>query len=209
MSRCRLAPALCLPALPREDVPELSVLVAGRQRLATSGESRVSQMGRGSGSPTFPESRFPGWPGSAGQALPAAQRDVRDLGFDVRDFGFVHVLLPDPSLQDCPPPYFSSSQRLVGPQCRASRLESGAENAGVQVTDRSPVGAGGGGNGSEDPDDFGKRLWLWGAGELLGHREKVLESRSNFGKCCLYVKTCRGGPGMLQRTPWCSEGVWA
>lgn len=60
-----------------------------------------------------------GWPSPAGWA--------------VRGFGFAHVLLPHPSLQDCPPPYFSSSQRLVGPQCGASRLESAVDNPGVQV----------------------------------------------------------------------------
>lgn len=48
-----------------------------------------------------------------------------------RDFS--SLLLPDPSFQDCQPPYFSSNQRLVGPQCRATRLESAAENPGMQA----------------------------------------------------------------------------
>lgn len=34
---------------------------------------------------------------------------------------------------DCQPPYFSSNQRLVGPQCRGTRLESAAENPGMQA----------------------------------------------------------------------------
>ncbi|XP_042721061.1 uncharacterized protein LOC122176526 isoform X2 [Lagopus leucura] len=38
-----------------------------------------------------------------------------------------------PGQCDCQPPYFSSNQRLVGPQCRASRLESAAENPGMQA----------------------------------------------------------------------------
>ncbi|CAM4633077.1 unnamed protein product [Lepidochelys olivacea] len=37
-----------------------------------------------------------------------------------------------PSHYDCPPPYFSSNQRLVGPQSGAQQLESSAENPGVQ-----------------------------------------------------------------------------
>ncbi|XP_009277981.1 PREDICTED: uncharacterized protein LOC103899270 [Aptenodytes forsteri] len=45
-----------------------------------------------------------------------------------------------PSQYDCPPPYFSSSQRLVGPQCGASRLESAAENPGVQGDELFCVG---------------------------------------------------------------------
>ncbi|KQK73463.1 hypothetical protein AAES_259405 [Amazona aestiva] len=50
-------------------------------------------------------------------------------------------LFQSPSQYDCPPPYFSSSQRLVGPQCRASRLESAAaENPGVQGDELFCVG---------------------------------------------------------------------
>ncbi|XP_054702835.1 uncharacterized protein LOC129214738 isoform X1 [Grus americana] len=45
-----------------------------------------------------------------------------------------------PSQYDRPPPYFSSSQRLVGPQCGASRLESAAENPGVQGDELFCVG---------------------------------------------------------------------
>lgn len=71
-----------------------------------------------------------------------------------RDFS--SLLLSDPSFQDCQPPYFSSNQRLVGPQCRASRLESAADNPGVQVMLLSLRGAGG--KGSEGPDDPGRRL---------------------------------------------------
>ncbi|XP_065591719.1 uncharacterized protein LOC136048145 [Cyrtonyx montezumae] len=41
---------------------------------------------------------------------------------------------------DCPPPYFSSSQRLVGPQCRASRVEGAAGNHGVQADELFCVG---------------------------------------------------------------------
>lgn len=47
-----------------------------------------------------------------------------------------------------------------------------------------------------------------GYGERLGHREKVRDSRSNFGKCCLYVKTwgrAAWGAGIPQRTPRCPE----
>lgn len=40
------------------------------------------------------------------------------------------------SMQDCPPPYFSSNQRLVGPPSGTPRLESAAENPGVQVRGR-------------------------------------------------------------------------
>ncbi|XP_064378716.1 uncharacterized protein LOC112982480 isoform X2 [Dromaius novaehollandiae] len=47
--------------------------------------------------------------------------------------------LPKPST-DCPPPYFSSSQRLVGPQHGASRLESAAENPGMQGDELFCVG---------------------------------------------------------------------
>ncbi|XP_048821058.1 uncharacterized protein LOC125702177 isoform X1 [Lagopus muta] len=46
------------------------------------------------------------------------------------------LLLPGQTVRelwDCQPPYFSSNQRLVGPQCRASRLESAAENPGMQA----------------------------------------------------------------------------
>lgn len=46
------------------------------------------------------------------------------------------------SFQDRPPPYFSSSQQLVGPQRGASRLESTAENPGMQVMAGSLLGAG-------------------------------------------------------------------
>ncbi|KAM8992229.1 uncharacterized protein ACIB01_011857 [Guaruba guarouba] len=50
-------------------------------------------------------------------------------------------LFQSPSQYDCPPPYFSSNQRLVGPQCRASRLESAAaENPGVQGDELFCVG---------------------------------------------------------------------
>ncbi|XP_063208507.1 uncharacterized protein LOC134523482 isoform X1 [Chroicocephalus ridibundus] len=45
-----------------------------------------------------------------------------------------------PSQYDCPPPYFSSSQRLVGPHSGASRLESAAENPGVQGDELFCVG---------------------------------------------------------------------
>ncbi|OPJ88644.1 xylosyltransferase 2 isoform C [Patagioenas fasciata monilis] len=45
-----------------------------------------------------------------------------------------------PSQYDCPPPYFSSSQRLVGPQRGATRLESAAENPGVQGDELFCVG---------------------------------------------------------------------
>ncbi|XP_035198248.1 uncharacterized protein LOC118175801 isoform X1 [Oxyura jamaicensis] len=45
-----------------------------------------------------------------------------------------------PGQCDCPPPYFSSSQRLVGPQRGASRLESAAENPGMQGDELFCVG---------------------------------------------------------------------
>ncbi|XP_025902630.1 uncharacterized protein LOC112953741 [Nothoprocta perdicaria] len=45
-----------------------------------------------------------------------------------------------PSQYDCPPPYFSSSQRLVGLQHGASRLESAAENPGMQGDELFCVG---------------------------------------------------------------------
>ncbi|XP_064532016.1 uncharacterized protein LOC135424578 isoform X1 [Pseudopipra pipra] len=48
-------------------------------------------------------------------------------------------LVPDPQ-PDRPPPYFSSSQRLVGPQRGASRLESAAENPGMQGDELFCVG---------------------------------------------------------------------
>lgn len=45
------------------------------------------------------------------------------------------------SFQDHPPSYFSSSQQLVAPQRGASRLESTAENPGMQVMAGSLLGA--------------------------------------------------------------------
>ncbi|XP_030390833.1 uncharacterized protein LOC115635779 isoform X2 [Gopherus evgoodei] len=45
-----------------------------------------------------------------------------------------------PSQYDCPPPYFSSNQRLVGPQSGAQQLESPAENPGVQGDELFCVG---------------------------------------------------------------------
>ncbi|KAM9177556.1 uncharacterized protein V3H86_010300 isoform 1-T1 [Mergus octosetaceus] len=45
-----------------------------------------------------------------------------------------------PGQCDCPPRYFSSSQRLVGPQRGASRLESAAENPGMQGDEPFCVG---------------------------------------------------------------------
>ncbi|XP_039358073.1 uncharacterized protein LOC120383853 isoform X1 [Mauremys reevesii] len=45
-----------------------------------------------------------------------------------------------PSQYDCPPPYFSSNQRLVGPQSGAQPLESPAENPGVQGDELFCVG---------------------------------------------------------------------
>ncbi|KAG6937002.1 hypothetical protein G0U57_011290 [Chelydra serpentina] len=46
-----------------------------------------------------------------------------------------------PSQYDCPPPYFSSNQRLVGPQSGAQQLESPAENPGVQGDELFCVGS--------------------------------------------------------------------
>lgn len=46
------------------------------------------------------------------------------------------------SFQDRPPPYFRSSQQLMGPQHGASRLESTAENPGMQVMAGSLLGDG-------------------------------------------------------------------
>ncbi|XP_053143906.1 uncharacterized protein LOC128341604 isoform X2 [Hemicordylus capensis] len=45
-----------------------------------------------------------------------------------------------PSQYDCPPPYFSSNQRLVGPQSGTPRLESAAENPGIQGDELFCVG---------------------------------------------------------------------
>ncbi|XP_050776484.1 uncharacterized protein LOC127032914 isoform X2 [Gopherus flavomarginatus] len=45
-----------------------------------------------------------------------------------------------PSQYDCPPPYFSSNQRLVGPQSGAQQLESPAENPGAQGDELFCVG---------------------------------------------------------------------
>ncbi|KAF4797390.1 hypothetical protein TURU_074194 [Turdus rufiventris] len=49
-------------------------------------------------------------------------------------------LFQTPSQYDRPPPYFSSSQQLVGPQRGASRLESTAENPSVQGDELFCVG---------------------------------------------------------------------
>ncbi|KAM3660462.1 uncharacterized protein VK521_011753 [Ammospiza maritima maritima] len=49
-------------------------------------------------------------------------------------------LFQTPSQYDRPPPYFSSSQQLVGPQRGASRLESTAENPGMQGDELFCVG---------------------------------------------------------------------
>ncbi|XP_036250268.1 uncharacterized protein LOC118693645 isoform X1 [Molothrus ater] len=49
-------------------------------------------------------------------------------------------LFQTPSQYDRPPPYFSSSQQLVGPQHGASRLESTAENPGMQGDELFCVG---------------------------------------------------------------------
>lgn len=45
-----------------------------------------------------------------------------------------------PSQYDCPPPYFSSNQRLVGSQAGAQRLEGAAENPGIQGDELFCVG---------------------------------------------------------------------
>ncbi|XP_063149305.1 uncharacterized protein LOC134490302 isoform X2 [Candoia aspera] len=51
-------------------------------------------------------------------------------------------LFQSPSQYECPPPYFSSNQRLVGPQSGAQRLEtSAAENPGVQGDELFCVGS--------------------------------------------------------------------
>ncbi|KAF2978969.1 hypothetical protein EK904_003806 [Melospiza melodia maxima] len=50
------------------------------------------------------------------------------------------AMLTSSSFQDRPPPYFSSSQQLVGPQRGASRLESPAENPGMQGDELFCVG---------------------------------------------------------------------
>lgn len=86
------------------------------------------------------------------------------------------------SFQDRPPAYFRSSQQLVGPQHGASRLESAAENPGMQVMARPLLGA-----GREGAHELGKRLVMafawgkrcWAALLVLSH---------NFGKCCQHVK---------------------
>ncbi|XP_063265234.1 uncharacterized protein LOC134556817 isoform X2 [Prinia subflava] len=49
-------------------------------------------------------------------------------------------LFQTPSQYDHPPPYFRSSQQLVGPQPGASRLESAAENPGMQGDELFCVG---------------------------------------------------------------------
>lgn len=74
----------------------------------------------------------------------AHMSQLRSAHCQARSEAFLALLTSHPSFQDCPPPYFSSSQRLVGSQCRASRLESAAaENPGVQVMAGSLMGAGG------------------------------------------------------------------
>ncbi|KAJ6640412.1 hypothetical protein lerEdw1_013763 [Lerista edwardsae] len=45
-----------------------------------------------------------------------------------------------PSQYDCPPPYFSSNQRLVGPQAGTQRLEGTAENPSIQGDELFCVG---------------------------------------------------------------------
>ncbi|KAM6473355.1 uncharacterized protein PHA67_006181 isoform 2-T2 [Liasis olivaceus] len=51
-------------------------------------------------------------------------------------------LFQSPSQYECPPPYFSSNQRLVGAQSGAQRLEtSAAENPGVQGDELFCVGS--------------------------------------------------------------------
>lgn len=69
----------------------------------------------------------------------------------------------------------------MGPQRGASRLESAAENPGMQVR-RLPCPYGElGEKGSKGPEELGRGLWLRGSGELLGCIEKCEAAGAALG----------------------------
>ncbi|XP_040437707.1 uncharacterized protein LOC121082422 isoform X1 [Falco naumanni] len=128
--RCQLPQALSAgPALPTEEMPGLLASVNQPAEAGTATSAKCAEV-------ALPPARSP-----ASQAVPCELAELCfAAGWDGRDFTFAHIVLLHPSFQDCPPPYFSSSQRLVGPQCGTSRLESAAENPGVQGDELFCVG---------------------------------------------------------------------
>lgn len=159
------------------------MLALVKREVEVGGESHISQKGRG-GSPHF----------QSPTSHPGPCKPAQFCSLPGRMRGILALLTSHPSLQDCPPPSFSSSQRLVGPQCRASRLESAAaENPGVQVMAGSLMGAGGG--------MVGKRPWLWEPGGSWGRGRRRWAAGAALGSAaCAW----RGmwGAGILHGTPW-------